>query len=232
MGRELQKKKNRSSNPRVRQKPKSKKKILTNPIIAANWNQKETLTQNYRRLGLVSKLNKRTGGIDKTPLQSTSAAPQSTDAFLINGPGSTPLNPKSINPAEVSVTRDPATGRIISVDTPVSSNPLNDPLHGLDSDDDDNEEWTAHEFAHVPEKKGGESGVVRVLEEQARSGRRKTPRKQSDREQEWIADLVRKYGEDYARMARDRKLNPMQQTTGELKRRVEKWKKDQKVAEE
>lgn len=37
MGRELQKKKNRSSVAKVRQKPKSKKKILNNPIIAANW---------------------------------------------------------------------------------------------------------------------------------------------------------------------------------------------------
>ena len=37
MGRELQKKKNRSSTAKVRHKPKSKKKILDNPIIAANW---------------------------------------------------------------------------------------------------------------------------------------------------------------------------------------------------
>jgi len=43
MGRELQKKKNRSSTAKVRQqKPKAakkamKKKILSNPIIAANW---------------------------------------------------------------------------------------------------------------------------------------------------------------------------------------------------
>lgn len=37
MGRELQKKKNRSSTPRVRLKPKSKKRILSNPVIAANW---------------------------------------------------------------------------------------------------------------------------------------------------------------------------------------------------
>jgi nucleolar protein 16 len=37
MGRELQKKKNRSSIPKVRRKPKSKKKVLGNPIIAANW---------------------------------------------------------------------------------------------------------------------------------------------------------------------------------------------------
>jgi hypothetical protein len=38
MGRELQKKKKRSSIPKVRQKPKSKKvNPLGNPIIAANW---------------------------------------------------------------------------------------------------------------------------------------------------------------------------------------------------
>jgi hypothetical protein len=37
MGRELQKKKNRSSTSKVTQKAKSKRKLLHNPIIAANW---------------------------------------------------------------------------------------------------------------------------------------------------------------------------------------------------
>jgi nucleolar protein 16 len=38
MGRELQKKKRRSSIPKVSRKPKPKKRqILNNPIIAANW---------------------------------------------------------------------------------------------------------------------------------------------------------------------------------------------------
>jgi len=38
MGRELQKKKNKSSNPKIKQKPKSKRvNPLGNPIIAANW---------------------------------------------------------------------------------------------------------------------------------------------------------------------------------------------------
>jgi len=39
MGRELQKKKNRSSIPKIKLKPKSKKRAnpLGNPIIAANW---------------------------------------------------------------------------------------------------------------------------------------------------------------------------------------------------
>lgn len=37
MGRELQKRKNRSSVAKVTQKAKSKKKLLQNPIIAAHW---------------------------------------------------------------------------------------------------------------------------------------------------------------------------------------------------
>ncbi|KAB8338910.1 hypothetical protein FH972_021852 [Carpinus fangiana] len=65
MGRELQKRKNRSSVSKVRQKPKSKKKIFNNPIIAANWDQKQTLSQNYRRLGLATKLNAPSGGIER-----------------------------------------------------------------------------------------------------------------------------------------------------------------------
>jgi len=37
MGRELQKKKNKSSLNKVKRKPRSKKKILNNVIIARNW---------------------------------------------------------------------------------------------------------------------------------------------------------------------------------------------------
>jgi len=37
MGRELQKKKNKSSLPKKRQNGPSKKKILSNPIIAKHW---------------------------------------------------------------------------------------------------------------------------------------------------------------------------------------------------
>jgi nucleolar protein 16 len=42
MGRELQKKKNRSSLPKKRQNGKSKKKILQNPIIAKHWYARPT----------------------------------------------------------------------------------------------------------------------------------------------------------------------------------------------
>jgi len=46
MGRELQKKKNKSSIPKKRQNGPSKKKILQNPIIAKHWYVPRTLCFN------------------------------------------------------------------------------------------------------------------------------------------------------------------------------------------
>ncbi|PSN59446.1 hypothetical protein BS50DRAFT_231554 [Corynespora cassiicola Philippines] len=227
MGRELQKKKNRSSIPKRRQNPKSKKRILQNPIIAANWNQKETMSQNYRRLGLTSRLNHATGGTEKTikllglndPKSSRADAAADSTANRLNIVSQKPQAPE---PEEIEVERDPETGAILRVvgGDQGKPNPLNDPLNDLEEESDAGE-WSG--FAMVPQ---GESDnpVIRQLEEAARNGVRKAPRKQSQREEEWIQKLVDKYGDDYDRMARDRKLNPMQQTAADIRKRAKKWK--------
>lgn len=107
-------------------------------------------------------------------------------------------------------------------------NPLNDPLNEVEDANED-AEWNG--FSMVPERRDGESEnpVIRQLEEAARNGARKAPRGQSQREQEWVERLVGKYGEDYGRMARDRKLNPMQQTESDIKKRVGKWRAAQET---
>ncbi|KAF2202436.1 nucleolar protein 16 [Delitschia confertaspora ATCC 74209] len=231
MGRELQKKKNKSSIPKRRHNPKSKKKILQNPIIAAHWNQKETLSQNYRRLGLTARLNHATGGTEKTIKLLGLNDPTSSRADVAAGSTADALNIVSRAPAvaesavqEAEVELDPETGKIIRIiNHPTSSgktNPLNDPLNELE--ESDIEEWSG--FAHVPEDTPSANPVIRQLEEAARNGVRKAPRKQSQREEEWIERLIQKYGDDYERMFRDTKLNPMQQSVGDLKRRVKKWK--------
>ncbi|TVY62806.1 Nucleolar protein, partial [Lachnellula suecica] len=133
MGRELQKKKKRSSIPKIKLKPKSKRiNPLGNPIIAANWNQNETLTQNYRRLGLTSRLNTATGGIEKLK---AGAGPSSTSSRL----AISNAVPKQFTPTEARVERDPETGKITRViHANAKPNPLNDPLNS-DSEEDGEE---------------------------------------------------------------------------------------------
>ena len=121
--------------------------------------KKQTMTQNYRRLGLVSRLRAPTGGVEpddrkKSPAGAAAAAPKPTRTTK-------PTDPFAIAPAtnsvvsEARVERD-ATGRIVRILDGSSSstrsrlNPLNDPLNALESDseeednnddDGDGEEW-------------------------------------------------------------------------------------------
>ena len=143
MGREIQKKKNRSGVMKKRQKPKSQKKILSNPIIAANWDKSQTITQNYKRLGLTSKLNKHTGGYERkadTEEQLEAGHEGRTrareDALSIEGA----KQKAALNAlGEAKIIRDPETGAILEViETKApNKNPLNDPLNELDSSDDE-----------------------------------------------------------------------------------------------
>ncbi|KAF1965917.1 60S ribosomal subunit biogenesis protein-like protein Nop16 [Bimuria novae-zelandiae CBS 107.79] len=226
MGRELQKKKNRSSIPKLRHKQPSKKKVLQNPIIAANWNQKQTLSQNYARLGLTARLNHATGGTEKNMRSLGLNDPKSSRADAASNSTADALNIVSSKPQiaeveEIQVERDPETGAILRVvDDKTKDNPLNDPLNEILDDDEDIEEWNG--FAMVP-KERSDNPVIRQLEEAARNGAKKAPRSQSQREIEWLERLVNKYGDDYGSMSRDMKLNPMQQTAADIKKRVKKW---------
>ncbi|CEL04689.1 Putative Nucleolar protein 16 [Aspergillus calidoustus] len=234
MGNIRQARKNRSSAPK--QKPKrtgvlksGKKKInvLGNAIIAENWDRKLTLTQNYRRLGLVHRLNAPSGGSEKRKTENGFEEPE--DSLHIKG--SVDAVVKNAAVGETKVERDPETGKILRViradeeEIEIAgrkhrrANPLNDPLNDL-SDEDDNLN---------PQPKKSASHIVQQLERQAnKEGQApKKPRHQSKREEEWVTRLIEQHGDNYAAMARDRKLNPMQQTPGDLRRRIENWKKTQ-----
>lgn len=196
-------------------------------------NQKETLSQNYRRLGLTSRLNHATGGTEKTIALLGLNDAKSSRADTAASSTANALNivskaPQTIETEEIEVERDPETGAILRV-TGVQEtkyNPLNDPLNDIE-DSDEEVEWNG--FAMVPETREDEqvNPVIRQLEEAARNGVRKAPRGQSQREKEWAERLANKYGEDYGRMARDMKLNPMQQTAADIKKRVLKWRASQ-----
>ncbi|KAL4903904.1 nucleolar protein 16 [Aspergillus multicolor] len=231
MGNIRQTKKNRSSAPKQTMKRKGvlksgKKKInvLGNAIIAENWDRNATLTQNYRRLGLLHRLNAPTGGSEKRKTEK--GLEEVSSSLHIKGSVDAM---KDAAISEMKVERDPETGKIIRVirkeDDQVevagrkvrSSNPLNDPLNDLS---DDNSEAK-------PQGKKAANSIVQQLEIQADNVAPKKPRHQSTREGEWIERLVARHGDNFAAMARDMKLNPMQQTAGDLRRRINKWKASQ-----
>ncbi|CZT16915.1 related to Nucleolar protein 16 [Ramularia collo-cygni] len=238
MGRELQKKKNRSSISKVKHKPKSKKRLLHHPIVAENWDKSLTFAQNYARLGLTAKLNKSTGGTDKKVSDVQREAAGERNAFSA---GRDPLNIAStsrrnekLDVTEAKIERDPETGeilRIIEQGGGARANPLNDPLNDLDSDDSsDGEEILSLRNQHgntdsaVGGAASGKTETVRKLEAAANRPVQKYKRRQPEGEVAFIEELVAKYGEDYGKMARDTKINYMQRSEGDLKKRIKKWR--------
>jgi len=300
MGRELQKKKNRSGNPKVTQrsskKPNGKAVILNNALIAANWDKKQTLAQNYARLGLARKLNGSTGGVEVRAgvgAKATGAGVGKVDALDIRrvkrgreGEVGGRAFEKGVGVGEVRIVRDDE-GRIVRVLDGEGegeeanrqsqghkahwAGALHDPLRALESDDsseedmdddDDNDgndqedEFTsfsddddeskdiAHDrnghLQHLPSIIGSATtpstdepphSLITQLTAAAAIPGAKKPRKQSEREADWCQALVEKHGRDYGAMARDTKLNIMQQSVGDLKRRVDKYLKSVKSSD-
>ncbi len=139
-------------------------------------------------------------------------------------------------PGEVRVERDPETGRILRVIRPESESDgfdkksqrrsLDDPLN---SDSGSETEEAATTDLAPARRRQPATDVVAALEAQAeeeavRLAKKRRPRYQSKREEEWIAALVRKYGDNVGAMARDRRMNPMQQTEADIGRRIRKWR--------
>ncbi|KAI5369375.1 Putative ribosome biogenesis protein Nop16 [Septoria linicola] len=248
MGRELQKRKNRSGVQKVRQKPKSKKRVLTNPIIAANWDQSLTLAQNYKKLGLAAKLNKFTGGTEKKVSdlrhqQRHTEDDEEWEGLDDEADAVDPLNitttsnrkKQQLNLAEAKIERDPETGAILRIieqpDLP-RSNPLNDPLAEFDSDDasshqDDQVFSLQNQHANTgtpASSTSAKTDTVRALEAQASRPAAKYKRRQPEGEVAFIEELVKKHGDDYGKMARDMKVNYMQRSEGDLKKRIKTWR--------
>ncbi|KAM0275792.1 hypothetical protein ACHAQH_007415 [Verticillium albo-atrum] len=228
MGSQRQNKKRRSSKSTIRQSNKPKKALNPrgNSIVAQNWNKNETLTQNYRRLGLTARLKAPTGGVEK----SVRAAAAGTRQPIPIDPFAIATTDKKAGISEARVERD-ADGKIIKIHyadagKKVRANPLNDPLNGLDRDSEDEGE-EGGEWGGIEERdEESRPKVIRMLEEEASREVEKKPRHQSQQEAEWIERLVAKHGENTAAMARDRKLNQMQQTERDIARRVKKWKEE------
>lgn len=204
--------------------------MVRNSIITAHWNNFETLSQNYDRMGLVCKLN-RPSNIRVQATKSLPIKPSQPLSIPTSTNGATQVT-------EAHVTRDPETGAIVSVlgvdgIEQHHNNPLQDPLNELDDSDPETltlscaaNAITGDRFAVEGEDNGcttEATQVIREIESYSSRGVAPTQRKPSSRESQWIERLIEKHGNDYSRMSMDLKLNPMQQSTGDIRRRIRRY---------
>lgn len=184
---------------------------------------KQTLSQNYRRLGLVSRLGKSTGGVEKAlPAPGPAASAQRHKG---RDEGGKKGDKKKLAPGEARIIRD-EEGKIIQVIYGKSAE------EALDSDSDKVGQEEEEEFTGC-DGGGTETDIVKKLKAQAAVGERKNKKILCPGEMDWIFRLVEKYGEDDCEgMVRDRKLNVYQQTLGDIRRRVAIWKRQRAEEEE
>ncbi|CAK7895186.1 nucleolar protein 16 [[Candida] anglica] len=198
---------NRSSVKKNTRRTKDKQRdinIHSNPIIAANWDKSLTLQQNYKRLGLRAKLGHLAGGqeqkVEKLSEIKLKKQQKEAEQVKISDIEQT-TNPEEIPEGEARLIRDPETNEVTQV------------IYGT------------MKVVRKPEVESTTS-VVQQLEEYARKNSEIVrERKQSDRENDWCRSLFEKYGDDYEKMKWDKKLNIYQQSAGDLRRRIMKWKK-------
>ena len=174
------------------------------------------MAQNYHHLGLVARLKGRTGGTERA-----AAAPQTgTHGDVSKSTDSLSIARKADVISEIptaQIERDPVTGaaRVVHTENELD-NPLNDLLNPI-----------TEKESHKRLELRVNNPVIKELEEQAKLEAKKLPRQQSNREEEWVARLVAAHGDDYSAMRRDLKLNRFQQTEGDIRRRIKRWRAKQ-----
>lgn len=196
-------------------------------------------------MGLTARLRGATGGVEKKlsdaslpgdgPASGTGGRASNRDSLKIVSSGS---RKAGFAPDEVEVERDAkgAITRIIQPEEAPSAlkrkrrNPLNDPLNELSESEPSEDEGARREAAASIAANGevvDDRGIVPQLEAIARRIPVKVIKKPTAAEQEWIERLVAKHGDDYRKMFWDRRLNPLQRTENDIRRRVERWRSQQ-----
>ena len=206
-------------------------------LIKSNWDESLTLQQNYKRLGLVTKVNGVAGG---QGLEANAAYAQ-IRAELAEKTLSVPvewrtLDEESPSPITTEISEekedlDEQEGldvpkfiddRVTSIGQKVSLKKVRNVRldQKLASSQSSSAEMTETQ-------KEGEPGllktqIIEALEKEAKEQVR-VLRATSDHEDLFLELLQNKHGDDYERMARDVKLNKFLFTAGQLKKKFSRW---------
>ncbi|KAF8228929.1 hypothetical protein L208DRAFT_1453149 [Tricholoma matsutake] len=232
------------ANPRQRRKSRSssykptshsrhaKRNLKKTPTIRGPkvlqdvWDCRKTVKQNYATLGLIHTLNPSSGGVE--PVETRFERDVMQGESVSQDTDSSAAIPKGFG----RITRDEA-GQVLHIEMAEGEDEdchpgivLDMGASGLELDDPVLQKWTKTMGVAT---NAGPNNVVRALE------RISTPvnhhsntlsagltgaggRHSSMREISYLKKLVSVYGVDVERMAKDRKLNAEQRTTGELRR--------------
>lgn len=239
------------ANPRQRRKAKSsthktvshsrraQKLLKKMPVIRGPkalqdaWDKSKTVHQNYAALGLQFAL---------TPTQSGGTERALIPPKGLAGAGSVSATPRSIESGPSTIPRGfgriirDEFGNVIRIDLSefeeIQDSVQNTELPEADVNEKTMDDWVgclnkiqhpndAMDSRGLPLSSAQEAHPVVVLEKLSASGR-VLPRHSSCGERSYLARLIQKYGDNYERMAKDRRLNPEQKTVGELRRAVGK----------
>lgn len=169
------------------------------------WDKTKTVRQNYVALGLQQTLNPISSGGSEVDLHYTRDAPKTTVPDQ-RCPSSTVI-PKGFG----KIVRD-ESGAVVAIELAEEEAESNSgDVEGLGVDS----AWVQGGGT----KRSEEGRVIEGLEALAAGGQKRA-RHTSEGERRYLARLVGRYGDDYAQMGRDRRLNPAQKTPGELRRAV------------
>lgn len=206
------------ANPRQRRKQRSTKSKLTrrtgdrlkkvnivgSEVIARHWDKTKTLKQNYEALGLVADPNHK-------PAASDARGTANAD----DGEGPEEADDLGLKTNEAIIRRD-EDGNVIEI---VYSKLDAAAQTGADSDDDEDDNANGAASKQLLST----SAAIRELEAKAAADAgAKRVREASAGEVDWLRRLVSKYGDDFQRAARDRRVNPMQQTAADIRARAAK----------
>jgi len=246
-------KKARSSIPKNSQSKRSKKNakkvvVTANPIVAASWDRKKTVRQNYTALGLLTTPNPRLqGGLEPlpiTPFALLSEEERNQNQKLANGP--TPkLGPNGEIPKGFALIKRNDKGDIVDVvladddQSEEQSRPTTAWGEPLNEDDPNNDGIEEEEWQGIERKEQGipmpavdgvkivnrtrkPTEIVKKME--AIASQRNIPlhRHSSALEINWLKQCIAKHGDDIEAICRDKKLNIWQRTSGEVRRALQK----------